>query len=140
MNSFKVLVGVAPNAVITYISPLFPGSTSDKAVVVKSGLLSHFTAGDLILADKGFLIHDIVPEGVSVNILPFLEGGQLNINEIKRTKQIASCRIHVERANARLKAFQILNFIPAGLRCHAEFILNFVLEAMTRFGLLDIVF
>ena len=27
MNSFKVLIGVAPNAIITYVSPLYPGST-----------------------------------------------------------------------------------------------------------------
>ena len=33
MNSFKVLVGVAPNAVITYVSKLYPGSISDKAIV-----------------------------------------------------------------------------------------------------------
>eukprot|EP00795_Rhopilema_esculentum_P002505 gene2505-700_t len=33
MNSFKTLIGVAPKAVITYVSKLFPGSTSDKAIV-----------------------------------------------------------------------------------------------------------
>ena len=56
MNSFKVLVGVAPNAVITYVSKLYPGSISDKAIVQESGLLNHLTPGDMILADKGFLI------------------------------------------------------------------------------------
>ena len=40
MNSFKVLVGVAPNAVITYVSKLYPGSISDKAIVQESGLLN----------------------------------------------------------------------------------------------------
>lgn len=35
MNSFKVLVGVALNAVITFITPLFPGSISDKDNVKK---------------------------------------------------------------------------------------------------------
>lgn len=75
MNSFKTLVGVAPNAVITHISKLFPGSTSDKAIVENSGVLNHFKAGDLILADKGFLITDIVPTGVSVNIPPFYTMG-----------------------------------------------------------------
>ena len=56
MNSFKVIVGVAPNAVITYVSKLYSGSISDKAIVQQSGILNHFVAGDLILADKGFLI------------------------------------------------------------------------------------
>ena len=64
MNSFKVLTGVAPNGVLTYVSNLYPGSISDKAIVQQSGLLKHFVAGDLILADKGFLIQDIVPNGV----------------------------------------------------------------------------
>lgn len=68
MNSFKVLVGVAPNAVTTFISPPFPGSISDKDTVKKSGLLKQLETGDLVLADKKFLIEDIVPHGVFVNI------------------------------------------------------------------------
>ena len=124
MNSFKVLIGVAPNAAITYVSPLYPGSTSDKVIVQKSGVLSHFVAGDLILADKGFLIQDIVPQGVSVNIPPFLDNTKFSEREIKITKKIAKCRIHVERANARLKDFKILSWIPARLRGHAETLLK----------------
>ena len=110
MNSFKVLVGVAPNAVITYVSKLYPGSISDKAIVQESGLLNHLTPGDMILADKGFLIQDIVPRGVCVNIPPFLNNGTFTESE---AKAIARCRIHVERANARLKDFRILSFIPS---------------------------
>ncbi|KAF5281912.1 hypothetical protein FQR65_LT14438 [Abscondita terminalis] len=57
--TFKVLIGIAPNATITYVSDLFPGSTSDKAITKKSGILHHLKVGDLILADKGFLIKDM---------------------------------------------------------------------------------
>ena len=121
MNSFIVIVGVAPNAVITYVSQLFPGAISDKEIVQKSGLLNHLSTGDLILADKGFLIQDIVPRGVSVNIPPFLENGKLTESEVKATKNIAKCRIHVERANARLKDFQ---FHPPYLRSHADKVLQ----------------
>ena len=71
MNSFKVLIVVAPNAVIIFVSKLYPGSISDKAIVQKSGFLDQLSTGDLVLADKGFLIQDIVPNGVSVNIPPF---------------------------------------------------------------------
>lgn len=116
MNSFKTIVGVAPNAVITYVSKLFPGSVSDKVTVQKSGILKHFVAGDIILADKGFLINDIVPNGVYVNIPPFLNNGKFTESEVKLTKSIAKCRIHVERANARLKNYKILNFVPPYLR------------------------
>ena len=120
INSFKVLIGIAPNAAITFVSGLFPGSTSDKAIVQNCGILSHFVAGDLIIADKGFLIQGIVPHGVSVNIPPFLSHGKLTESEVKLTKAIARCRIHVERVNARLKDFQILKCIPPYLKCHAE--------------------
>ena len=116
MNSFKTLIGVAPNAVITHVSKLFPGSISDKATVEKSGVLEHLKPGDLILADKGFLIADIVPNGVSVNI----PHGKFNESEIKLTTTIARCRIHVERANARINYFNILTFIPPYLRCYIE--------------------
>lgn len=122
MNSFKVLVGVAPNAVITFISKLYPGSISDKEITKQSKLLEHMVSGDLILADKGFLIQDIVPNGVYVNIPPFLQHGKFTESEVKATKSIAKCRIHVERANARLKDFKILSFIPHSLRSHADII------------------
>lgn len=120
MNSFKVLTGVAPNGVLTFVSRLNPGSISDKEIVQQSGILKHFVPGDLILADKGFLIQDVVPKGVSVNIPPFLEHGKFTESEAKVTKSIARCRIHVERANARLKDFKILSFVPPYLRCYMD--------------------
>ena len=90
---------------LTFVSKLYPRSVSDKAIVKGSGLANVFEHGDLILADKGFLIHDIMPNGVSVNIPPFLNNGKFSESEIKLTKSIAKCRIHVERANGRLKDF-----------------------------------
>ncbi|CAM4597631.1 unnamed protein product [Leuciscus chuanchicus] len=116
MHSFKVLISVAPNGVINFCSQLFPGSASDKFIVQQSGILAHLVAGDLILADKGFLISDIVPAGVIVNIPPFLNKGRFTESEVKVTKDIAKNRIHVERANARLKEFRILDLIPSHLR------------------------
>ncbi|XP_020625579.1 uncharacterized protein LOC110062972 [Orbicella faveolata] len=122
MNSFKVIVRVTPNAVITIVSKSYPGSISDKAIVQQSGLLNHLVAGDMVLADKGFLIHDILPNDVSLNIPPFLNNGVFTESEAKKTKSIARARIHVEKANARLKDFKILTFIPSYLRCCADVI------------------
>jgi hypothetical protein len=74
----------------------------------------------LILADKGVLITQIVPHDVSVNIPPFLNNGKFIESKAKATKSIAKCRIHVERANTRLKDFKILSFIPSYFRCYVD--------------------
>lgn len=84
------------------------------------GILSHFTAGDLILADKGFLISDILPSGVSLNIPPFLMKPQFSPCEVKQTLVIARARIHVERAIARIKNYKILSYIPSNMRPDAS--------------------
>ena len=54
-HTIKVLVVIAPNGVITWVSNSYPGSTSDKAIVEHCDILKEFQSGDLILADKGFL-------------------------------------------------------------------------------------
>lgn len=114
-NTLKGLIGIAPNGCITYCSSLYPGSTSDKMIVKHSGILDIFKPGDLLLADKGFLLDDIVPQGVSVNIPPFLVNSQFTPAEVEKTKNIARARIHVERAIRRIKYYEILEFIPKSL-------------------------
>lgn len=96
-------MGVALIGVVTYVSKLYPGSISDKAIVQQSGFLNHLTAGDMVLADKGFVIQDRVRNGVSVNIPLFLNNGTFTESEARATKAIAKCRIDVERANTKLK-------------------------------------
>ena len=64
------------------------------------------------MADKGFDIADNLPEGVGLNIPPFLRGkDNLSIEEEKETRKIASVRIHVERAISRIKTFRILSTV-----------------------------
>ena len=113
MHSFKVLIGVAPNGVKTYCCSLFPGSVSDKAITMQSGLLEHLETGDMVMADKGFLISDIVPEGVSVKYPSVSKQWKM---VVRATREVARNRIHVERANAWIKDFRILQMIPSRLR------------------------
>ncbi|XP_072159647.1 uncharacterized protein [Bemisia tabaci] len=131
-NTFKGLVGVAPNGVPTFSSQLFPGSTSDKEIVRNCGLLEKLKPGDLVLADKGFLITDIVPPGVEVNIPPFLMTPQFTPHELHVGKKIAQARIHVERAIGRVKYFQILRMIPRNLFFYSSKIFQ-VCVALTAF-------
>lgn len=113
----KILIGCAPNGTITFVSEAFGGNASDKQITNDSGVVSHFVAGDLILADKGFTIHDLFPQAVYLNIPPFLSGKQqFTKAEAILTRNIARNRIIVERAIQRLKMFEILEKIPHNLR------------------------
>lgn len=111
----KGLVGVAPNGVLTFMSDLYPGSVSDKRIVEDSKVLEKMVAGDLILAGKGFLIKELLPPGVSLNIPPFLTTAQFTPQQVVQTRTIARARIHVERAIGRIKCYAILDSIPSTL-------------------------
>ena len=67
-------------------------------------------AGDNVMVDRGFDISTIVPDGVTVNMSPFLAGrDQMTAAETEETMSIASVRIHVERAIGRIKTYHILD-------------------------------
>lgn len=71
--TMKSLVGITPSGVIAFVSSLYPGSTTDKEITIKSGLLDKLKRGDEIMADKGFLIQDEVASlGVTLTIPAFL--------------------------------------------------------------------
>ena len=71
------------------------------------------------MADKGFTIDEqFHSRGVTLNIPPFMKDGKLAAHDVKLTREIATLRIHVERAIERIKNFKILdgtipNNIPA---------------------------
>ena len=71
-HTVKAVTCVAPIGALVYSSDLYPGSTSDAAIVEHCKVLNQLKAGDLILDDKGFNIFDKLPSGVSLNIPPFL--------------------------------------------------------------------
>ena len=69
-NTFKALVGISPDGVITFVSPLYPGSISDKQLTRCCGI---FEPGDSVMTDRGFDIEDdLILRGVHLNIPPFL--------------------------------------------------------------------
>lgn len=112
-HTVKALTAVAPNGSCVYVSPLYPGSVSDANIVKHSHFLENLVPGDLILADKGFNIHDQMPSGVQLNIPPFLiNKTRFTSKEAELCYKIARNRIHVERVND----YQILNHIPANYR------------------------
>ena len=104
-TTLKCLVGITPGGAISFISQLYSGNISDREIVMRSGFLNiEFTEGDSIMADKGFTIEDLLPLGVRLNIPPFL-GSQVQMSAVNvvKTQNIASLRIHVERAINKIK-------------------------------------
>lgn len=99
------------------------GDVSDRYITKHSGFLDLIKPHDEVMADRGFLIRDLLLERhATLNIPPFTKkcewrkGKVLSFRDIRRTRNIAKLRIHVERAIERLKKFKILsNTMP--LKC-----------------------
>ena len=107
--TLKSSVGISPGGAITFVSQLYSGSISDKEIVSRSGFLDlPFDEKDCVMADKGFTIDDVLPLGVSLNIAPFLgENSQMSAEDVIKTQEIASLRIHIEWAINKIKNFHI---------------------------------
>lgn len=111
-NTFKQLVAISPNGTIIFVSNIYAGSISDAKIVQVSGFLDNVTEGDDIMADRGFNIrHLLLPKKATLNIPAFSHGKCLSSKAVKRSRSIASVRIHVERAIRRMKTFKILSGI-----------------------------
>ena len=108
-NTLKLVVACTPSGTITFLSKLYTGNISDKQIVTKSGFLDNIRPGDNVLADRGFLIRDVLcVRGATLNIPPFAHGRQLSMHATTLTRRIARARVVVERAIGRLKEFQLL--------------------------------
>ena len=120
-NTAKGLVGIAPNGFVTFISRLYGGHISDKAMIQDCGLIDLLEPGDVVMADKGFDIqHLLAPKKEILNIPPFMgRKEQLTLQEEADTQRIASVCIHVERAIERIKNYRVLQgVIPISI--HAQ--------------------
>ena len=117
-NTFKLLVGIMPSGAITFLSKLYSGCTSDNHITEKSGLVEKLSAGDDVMADRGFHIrHLLLAKRCTLNIPAYSRGKTLSQKAVTRSRKIARVRIHVERAIRRLKTFKLLTgIIPLRLR------------------------
>ena len=57
-NTIKVLIGISPQGTITFVSQAWGGRTSDKFITEDCGLLNKLKPGALVVADRGFTIHE----------------------------------------------------------------------------------
>lgn len=134
-HTYKCLIGVAPNGAVVYVSDLFEGSIGDRPIVEESGFLNYINPGDLVLADRGFTIDDLLRARQAVlNIPPFLEKREkFTPQEELQTRRIAKARIHVERAIERVKKFKLISgVIPLSLSSIADQLV-FVASCLVNF-------
>ena len=109
-NTAKLLVGITPTGVVSFIPPLWTGSISDKEIVRQSGLLDLLEEGDAVMADKDFVIRDLLTFKKVHLVLPaYCRGPRLSARGTTHTYRVASLRTHVERNILKLKQFRILS-------------------------------
>jgi len=113
-NTFKVLIGVAPNGLVTFVSRVWGGSASDRHITQEDGhmFIPKLEPGDVILADKGFTVADLLPSNIGLNMPPFVsKSSQMTKNEFFKTQMIASSRIVIEMKMEQIKNFRALQTV-----------------------------
>ena len=112
-HTFKSLIAVAPSGAGVFVSDLYEGGISDKELFIQCGIIDYLNPGDLVLADRGFTVKEVLQaKGVHLNIPPFLKNRpNLTPQEELLTKKIAKARVHVERYNERIKKFKLISGI-----------------------------
>ncbi|XP_047137793.1 uncharacterized protein LOC124814300 [Hydra vulgaris] len=109
-NTIKVLVCIAPNSSIMFLSHCYGGSISDKAITNLSAYLDKVPPHSQIMVDKGFLIKkECDARHIILTMPPGRKGSeQMTPSEIVSTQKVANLRILVEQVIRRLKTFRIL--------------------------------
>ena len=113
-NTFKGLVGISPNVWITFVSSLYGGSISDKEIVKNSSFVDLLDQHDLIMADRGFDIQDLLAKKKVTLFIPpkrQSKSEQFSKEDCFETMRIANLRIHVERAIRRIKGWHIFDSV-----------------------------
>ena len=98
-NTIKYLIGVTLQGTISFVSSAWGGKASDKHITQECGLLRLLLPGDLVLADRGFNIYELVGmQQVESKLPSFTQGKlQLSAKEVHDSRELAVVRIHVER-------------------------------------------
>lgn len=110
-NTAKVLLGVTPGGLVSYVSPAYAGGISNRKIVERSNLMTMCDLKDSIMADKGFDVQDIfVPmDATTVNIPKFFKKkNRMTLGAVLKDRKIARNRVHVERVIGLGKTYKIL--------------------------------
>jgi len=71
-TTIKFLVAIVPTGAVCYVSQAWGGRVSDRCITEQSGFLDHICPGDVVIADKGFTIGDLLAKkDAFLEISPF---------------------------------------------------------------------
>ena len=114
-NTVKYLIGITPQGTVSFVSEGWGGRVSDKAITKESGILNKLLPGDMVMADRGFNIADLVAEYRAEAILPAFTRGktQLSSKEVLESRAVARVRIHVERLIGMVKKIHNFGWTPS---------------------------
>jgi len=59
-NTVKVLLGITPQSVISFVSDSWGGRVSDKYLTENCGILRKLLPGDILLADRGLTSENLL--------------------------------------------------------------------------------
>lgn len=97
---------------VSIVSRLWGGNASDRYIVQNDDLIPKLSPGDVIMADKGFTIDDLLPANIGLNVPPRVSTkSQMSSSEFFKTAHIASARIVVEMKMEQVKNIQILHSV-----------------------------
>ena len=79
----KVLVGITPCGVISFVSALWSGTIYDKEIFRRSGIIQMLQEGDGVMADRGFLVRDLlVTKKVHLICSAYCKGPRLSVKGV----------------------------------------------------------
>ena len=87
-----------------FVSALYSGSVSDKEIVRECGFLDFLEPADVVMADKGFDIQDLLAlREVRLVSQPMLRKDNVCATTSTATRRVPAIRVHVERMIRKLK-------------------------------------
>ncbi|GFT40986.1 uncharacterized protein NPIL_518371 [Nephila pilipes] len=106
--TLKGMIGITPNGAISFISPLYCGSISDKQLFIRSKLMDHLEPNDVVMADKGLLIAEELENiGCKLQCPIFLEDKILiDMSEMISDFKLFNSEVTLERATSKVMQYK----------------------------------
>ena len=105
-STVKVLIGISPAGAVIFVSDVWGGRATDKAITLDGNLIDLVEPYDVVLADRGFLVRDeFAVLNVKVVTPHFTRGRkQMTRKEVQESRRISRVRIHHPSCRARHRA------------------------------------